>query len=239
MIKIFLSVFLIVNFLNAADTDFITKQKLLLKVKTIIQEEESIARAYESFIINEKKLPITFNELKTDDYLGSTFSLTSFDTSTASVDNFNYIKKINNRLKNTTLADDTSIKSLYESDLFRKKTYYYDSDTIGIKLEDEFANHLYFLSSTGGFNLLECGSSPKKKYCTEDDDIYIYKEDTQTNLLMYYAIEKFNTGPIIITKDTSLHITSDEFNYIPRGALLYDTEAIKYIKTTNSIEVVK
>lgn len=239
MIKIFLSIFLILNFLYGEDSDFITKQKLLLKVKTIIQEEESIARAYESFIINEKKLPLTFNELKTDDYLGTTFSLTSFDTSTASVDNFNYIKSINNRLKGTTLEDDTSIKSLYESDLFRKKTYYYDSDTIGIKLQDEFANHLYFLSSTGGFNLLECGATPKKKYCTEDDDIYIYKEDAQTNLLMYYAIEKFNTGPIIITNDTSLHITSDEFNYIPRGALLYDTEAIKYIRTTNSIEVVK
>jgi hypothetical protein len=56
---------------------------------------------------------------------------------------------------------------------------------------------------------------------------------------MYYAIEKFNSGPIIITKDTSLHITSDEFDFIPRGALLYDTEAIKYIKTTTSIEVVK
>ena len=239
MIKIFLTIFLMFSSLNAEDSAFITQQKLLLNVKTIIQEEESIARAYESFIINEKKLPLTFNELKTDDYLGITFSLTSFDTSTASVDNFDYVKKINNRLQDTTLENDASIKSLYESDLFRKKTYFYDSDTIGIKLDDEFANHLYFLSSTGGFNLIECGTLPKKKYCTNDDDVYIYQEDAQTNLLLYYAIEKFSTGPIIITSDTSLHITSDEFNFIPRGALLYDTEAIKYIKTTSSIEVVK
>lgn len=239
MIKILLSIYLILSVLNAADSDFITKQKLFLKVKTIIQEEESIARAYESFIINEKKLPTTFNELKTDDYLGTSFSLTSFDTSTASIDDFSFVKKINNRLKNTTLENDASIKKLYESDLFRKKTYYYDNDTIGIKLEDEFANHLYFLSSTGGFNLIECEKLPKKKYCTKGDDIYIYEEDAQTNLLMYYSIKKFNTGPIIITKDTSLHITSNEFNFIPRSALLYDTEGIKYIKTRNSIEVVK
>lgn len=239
MIKIFLSLFLVYSFMYAEDSAFIEKQKLFLNVKTIIQEEESIARAYESFIINEKKLPITFDELLTDDYLGTTFSLTSFDTSTASVDDFAYVKKINNRLKDTTLENDTNIKNLYESDLFRKKTYYFDSDTIGIKLEDEFANHLYFLSSTGGFNLIECGTTPKKKYCTQDDDIYIYEEDAQTNLLMYYSVENFKTGPIIITSDTSLHITSDEFNYIPRGALLYDTEAVKYIKTTSSVEVVK
>lgn len=238
MIKIFLSFFLVFIFLKAEDSEFIEKQKLLLKVKTIIQEEESIARAYENFIINEKKLPLTFSELITDDYLGTTFSLTSFDASVPSVDNFRYRKTISNRLKDTTLEDDTSIKSLYESDLFRKKTYYYDDETIAIKLEDDFANHLYFLSSTGGFNLIECGVTPKKKYCTQDDDIYIYEEDAQTNLLMYYAIDNFKMGPIIITTDTSLY-ASEEFNYIPRGALLYDTDTVKYIKTTDSIEVIK
>jgi hypothetical protein len=241
MIRIFLVLLIIQNFLYSADSAFITQQKLLLNVKTIIQEEESMARAYERFIINERKLPILFSELKNNNYLGSGFSLTSFD-STALIESdfdFNLKKNINNRLKGTTLVNDTSIKHLYESDLFRKKTYYVDTDTIGIKLEDMFANHLYFLSSTGGFNLIECNTIPKKKYCTKGDDIYIYKEDSQLNFLMYYSIDKFKTGPIIITSDTSLHITNDEFNYIPKSALLYDTEAVKYIKTRTSIEVVK
>lgn len=242
MIKIFLILFLVFNFLKAEDSSFIEQQKLFLKVKTIIQEEESIARAYESYILNKKKLPETFALLKTDEYLGEAFSLTPFlDGDVLAVNNFGFKKEIINRLKGVVLSDDVSqsIKNLYESDLFRKKTYFYDENTIGIKLEDKFANHLYFLSSTGGFNLIECGDNPKKKYCTKGDDIYIYEEDEQTTLLMYYTIEKFNTGPIIITDDTSLHITSDEFNYIPRGAILYDTEAVKYIKTTSSIEVVK
>ncbi|MGB1226872.1 MAG: hypothetical protein ACPG9K_03195 [Poseidonibacter sp.] len=245
MIKIFLLLFFITSFLNAANsTAFSDKQELLMKVKTIIQEEESIARAYENFINNENKLPTTFNELLTDDYLGSLFTLTSFDTSTPSVDDFGFKKQINSRLKNTTLEDDTSVKAIYESDLFRKKTFFYNSDTIGIKLEDEFVKHLYFLSSTAGFNLIKCDTSPKRKYCwgkdsIDENNIYIYSDDAQTQLLMYYAYNMYNTGPIIITNDTSLHITSDEFNSIPRGALLYDTEAVKYIKTTDSLEVVK
>jgi hypothetical protein len=238
MIKIFLLLFLIVNFLKAEDLPFIEQQELLLKVKIIIQEEESISSAYESFIINENKIPSTFSELITDDYLGSDFSLTSFDTSIVSIDDFSFRKSITNRLEGTIYKDDERIKNLYESDLFRKRTYF-DNDYISIKLEDEFAKHLYFLSSTGGFNLLGCGIIPKKKYCIKDDDIYIYENNTQSNLLMHYAIEKFKTGPIIITKLTSYHTTSDEFNYIPMGTILYDTEAVKYIKTRSSIEVIK
>ncbi len=246
MIKILLTFFLTLNILNADDAVYIAQQELFLKVKTIIQEEESIARAYESYILNTKKLPTTFSNLKTDEYLGTAFSLTPFVVGeVASITDFGFKKEINNRLKGTALENDVSIKNLYESDLFRKKTYFYDSDKIGIKLEDDFANHLYFLSSTAGFNLIKCGDIPKKKYCwnkeLEDKNvIYIYKDETQNaaELLMYYSVEKFKTGPIIITKDTGLH-SNDEFTSIPKGALLYDTEAVKYIKTRDSIEVVK
>ena len=243
-----LTFFLSLNILNADDSEFIQQQELFLKVKTIIQEEESIARAYESFILTEKKLPDTLAELKTDVYLGTSFTLTPFvEGESVSVDNFGFKKVINNRFKDAKFDGISaevkqSIQKLYESDLFRKKTYFYDSDTIGIKLEDEFANHLYFLSSIAEFNLIKCGDATKRKYCWETDDkkiIYIYNEDAQTNLLMYYSVENFKTGPIIITNDTSAHITSDEFNSIPKGALLYDTEAVKYIKTRDSIEVVK
>lgn len=245
IILVFLTLFISLNTLHAEDSEFIQQQELFLKVKTIIQEEESIARAYESFILNEKKLPTTFAQLVTDEYLDSGFTLTPFvDGETVSVNDFGFRKEINNRLKGSSLEEDESIQRLYESDLFRKKTYFYDRDEIGIKLEDKFVNHLYFLSSTAGFNLIECGVAPKKKYCwnkedTDENVIYIYQEDAQTNLLMYYSVENFKTGPIIITNDTSLHITSDEFNSIPKGALLYDTEAVKYIKTRDSIEVVK
>ena len=235
MIKIFLLTFLISNFLLAEDSStFSDKQELLMKVKTIIQEEESIALAYESFIINKRKLPTTIAELEGNDYLDTTFS---------DVIDFGFRKKINNRLITSIFKDDKSAQKIYESDLFRNKTYYMDDDTIGIKLEDDFAKHLYFLSSTGEFNLLECGVSPKKKYCwnkeTEDNDvIYIYKEDSQMTLLMYYQVDKFKTGPIIINKDADPY-AEDEFNAIPRGALLYDTSAVKYIKTLSSIEVLK
>ena len=236
MIKIFLLTFLISNFLLAEDSStFSDKQELLMKVKTIIQEEESIALAYESFIINKRKLPTTIAELEGNDYLDTTFS---------DVIDFGFRKKINNRLITSIFKDDKSAQKIYESDLFRNKTYYMDDDTIGIKLEDDFAKHLYFLSSIGEFNLPKCDDTPSKKYCwgkkdtTDEDTIYIYKEDSQTTLLMYYQVDKFKTGPIIINKDAAPY-DEDEFNAIPRGALLYDTSAVKYIKTLSSIEVLK
>jgi len=250
MIKIFLTLFLILNSLKAADSStFSDKQQLLVIVKEMIQAEESIARAYESYIINEKKIPEDYNSLLTEDYLGTNFK------SIPEISNFSFDfkKELTSRVVNTSLESDTSALRIYESDLFRKKTYYTNNattdvksdDTIVFKLEDEFVNHLYFLSSTAGFDLIECGSLPKKKYCwnKESDDenvIYIYTDDTQTDLLMYYSIDKFKTGPIIITSDTSLHVTSEEeFSSIPKGALLYDTDAVKYIKTSDSLEAVK
>ena len=54
ILLIFLTFFLSLNTLNAEDSEFIQQQELFLKVKTIIQEEESIARAYENFILTEK-----------------------------------------------------------------------------------------------------------------------------------------------------------------------------------------
>ncbi|WP_122893733.1 hypothetical protein [Arcobacter peruensis] len=251
MIKIFLTLFLISSFLNAADSSsFSDKQRLLLVVKQMIQDEESIARAYENYILNEKKIPEDFDTLVTDEYLGSSFKSTLIPE--LSNFSFNFKKQLTSRFIKTSLQGDASYESIYESDSFRKKTYYNTNGTpddktddfVGFKLEDEFVKHMYFLSSTGKFDLLECKDLNKEKYCWGEEDsddenvIYIYTDDTQTDLLMYYSIDKFKTGPIIINKDAAPY-DEDEFKSLPRGALLYDTSAVKYIKTLSSIEVLK
>jgi hypothetical protein len=56
---------------------------------------------------------------------------------------------------------------------------------------------------------------------------------------MYYHIDKFKTGPIVISNDTSMYDTRSEFKYLPYGTLMYDLEGIKYVKTSSSIEKVK
>lgn len=55
---------------------------------------------------------------------------------------------------------------------------------------------------------------------------------------MYYHKSRFKKGPIIITSDEALH-SNIEFTFIPRGALLYDENGTKYVKTLNSIELLR
>jgi hypothetical protein len=52
---------------------------------------------------------------------------------------------------------------------------------------------------------------------------------------MCYHIDKFETGPIIISTISANNI----FKSIPKGVLIYDSTGKKYIKTTLGIEVIK
>lgn len=232
-----LFLFCLISFtrLFAANSDlFIERQNNLDAIKQIIQEEEMVARAYEKYIINERKLP-TIASLLSPLYLSTSFSLTSLVGGTSfSISSTK--ATMTSRLLNTALNTDANFKLLYEGNLYRKNTYFTDSSIISIKLTDSFARHLYYLMrNSGATSILPC-TVLLTKYCTENNHIFIYDNTDRTNLLMYYHIDRFKTGPIIVTSNTSLHITSDEYNAIPKGALLYDTDGIKYIKTANSIE---
>lgn len=233
-IVFFVCIFVFTKLFAANSTVFTDRQNSLNSVKKIIQEEEMIARAYEKYVINEKKLPTNLSALLSPLYLnvssftsllgGAPLSLSSDKASMTS------------RLVNTVLDADVNLKALYEGNLYRKRTYLTDEGTIGIRLKDSFARHLYYLMRNSSITgILPC-ITLLTKYCTEDNHIYIYDSILHTNLLMYYHIDKFKTGPIVVTNNTSLHITNDEFNAIPKGVLLYDTDGIKYTKTINSIE---
>jgi hypothetical protein len=229
--KYLFSLFLVFNFSYADLDDFDTRQTVIKKIKQMIQKEESIVRAYESYIQTNYSLPSSVDDLINDTYLGASFSknvdATYFNNlSTSSI----YSIKDN-------LKDDSYLKSLYESNTFRKMTYYRNS-VINFLFEDDFTKHIYSLIKSQSGPIVDC-TTIGTKYCKEDSHIKIYDTTTRTNLLMNYHIDKFITGPIIISNNTSLHITSDEFNSIPSGALLYDTDGIKYIKTSTSIEELK
>ena len=220
--------------------DFDYRQKILLDVKRVIQNEESIARAYEQYLLTNYAVPANITALYTSDYLGTNIEFiegisdfaTNFNAFSISGNTISYALK-------TTISEDLNIKALYESDTFRKKTYYRD-DKVYFTLEDTFARHLYDLIKATGA-LVSCASVANQN-CILNSHIYIkptYSSGLITDYLMAYHIDKFRTGPIIITSNTSLQISSDEFDTIPRGALLYDTTGSKYVKTTSGIEVLK
>jgi predicted GNAT family N-acyltransferase len=56
---------------------------------------------------------------------------------------------------------------------------------------------------------------------------------------MYFYKENFKKGPIIITSDRTLQTTNAEFDFIPKGAVLYDEDGIKYVKTSTGIEEIQ
>lgn len=245
--KLFL--FLIVfcfTYLSADNsTEFNKKQELLISLKQVIQEEESIAKAYEYFLTNELKRPSSISALLTNDYLGTTFSSTFSEPMNTNYENYvldNDSYSLNYRLKDN-LIKDTDIKSLYESNIYRKKTFYYkykEKNKIYFILEDNFAKNIYTLiDKSDTKTLINCGDAPKSKYCIKDDHMLIHEANDQSKLLYYYHIDNFETGPIIIINDASLYVTNDEFNSIPTGAALYNTDGVKYIKTSDSIEILK
>ena len=246
--KYFLLLILSFNFIYSNSIDFKTRQNNLKNIKAVIQAEESIARAYEKYLINTYNGPSSgLTSLKTSTYLGTSFPsnidstlfndfVLGIPTGSLNLGTMSYALK-------RELKEDSYIKELYESNTFRKRTYCKD-DKIYFIIEDSFARHIYDLYGRLNLNvtainlLKDCATSSSGKYCFENKHIKIYSTDSrgEDKLLMYYHVDKFKTGPIIITSDTTLQANNDEFNSIPRGAILYDKNGIKYIKTLNSIE---
>ncbi|UTJ06660.1 hypothetical protein [Arcobacter roscoffensis] len=245
MMKYILVLFFIINFLQA-NSDFFEQRKILVdKVKRIIQQEEAIARAYERYIINEMKYPTSISQLKTDEYLGSSFK-SSFDSgdellfedyvldNTGKL-NFNY------RLRTSNSNIDTSIRALYRSANYRENTFVYDNKVI-IRLNDSYAKTLHTLMQMQSKAINAC-SDTTIKYCLKDNHIYIFNSTDKfenngniklDNLLMFFYIENFKTGPIIITDDRTLHDSEEFLNLVP-GTQLIDFKNEKYLKTYDDI----
>ena len=221
--------------------NFDERQKVLKSVKTIILYEESIAKAYEEYILTKYSIP-TLTQVK--NLIGNLNTQVSGITNTLTLNKD--ITKISYALNSELLADN-NIKTLYESNTFRKRTYVRNNEVYFI-LEDVFAKHLYDLIKISKEVISTCPNTDFSVpiNCIENNHIYIQltkKFDGVTlvldSYLMAYHIDKFKTGPIIITNDTSKHITESVFDSIPKGALLYDTNGIKYTKTLSGIEPLK
>ena len=223
--------------------DFEERKSVLEDVKSIILYEESIAIAYENYILSNYSIP-TLAQIKT--LIGDLTTQVSGITTTLTLNN-SAITKISYALNDTLKADD-SIKALYDSNTFRKRTYVRNNEVYFI-LEDVFAKHLYDLMKSSNISVIN--NCPIVVFttavnCKENNHIYIGLTKklegglvVPNTYLMVYHIDKFKTGPIIITDDTSKHITESAFDSIPKGALLYDTNGVKYLKTLDGIEVLK
>ena len=238
MIKYFLFLIITFNFLQSET--FQERQTTLQDIKNIVQYEESFSRTYEQYILTNYKLPPAAGTLTTQ-MGGDIKSFITIDDEVNLTTLTFGLPKINYALGDALKAD-SSIRDLYESDTFRKRTYVRDNAVYFI-LEDSFAKHLFdLIKLNSDSEIKSCISTNSNKACIKDNHIYIeatYTSGEITGYLMSYHVDKFKTGPIVVTNDTSKHITDDTFNSIPKGALIYDTDGVKYVKTTTGIEALK
>jgi len=221
--------------------NFDERQEVLQSVKTIILYEESIAKAYEDYILTKYSIP-TLTQVK--DLIGILNTQVSGITNTLT---FNPFSISGNKISYSLKLNDSEIKSLYESNTFRKKTYIRDNQIYFI-LEDGFAKHLYDLIKLNNGQIIICPNSiiTVPINCRDNNHIYIglTKKSDGTNFipdkyLIIYHIDKFKTGPIIITNDILKYSTESAFNSIPKGALLYNANGVKHLKTVSGIEILK
>lgn len=238
MIKHFL--FLLICFSFLQSETFQERQNILLDIKNIVQYEESFAKTYEQYILTNFKLPSSVSDITTP-MGGNIKAFVTIDNKVNDTTLTAGLPKINYAL-GSELTADTSIKSLYESDTFRKRTYVRDGAVYFI-LEDSFAKHLFdLIKLNSGNEIQDCSSTNSNKACKRDNHIYIdptgVTATTIASYLMSYHVDKFKTGPIIITNDTTKY-TRTEFNSIPKGALIYDTTGKKYVKTSTNFGELK
>lgn len=239
MMKHFLFLVICFNFLQSET--FQERQNILLDIKNIVQYEESLSRAYEQYIIDNYRLPSSISNITTLIGGDITAFVLTIDSQVNTTVLTSGLPKINYAL-GSNLITDSNFTSLYESDTFRKKTYVRNNAVYFI-LEDSFAKHLFDLIKLNSGNEIKiCVSTNTDKVCIKDSQIYInptYTSGEVSGYIMSYRIDKFKTGPIIVTNDTSKYISEDVFSSIPRGALIYDIKGVKYVKTLISIEALK
>lgn len=238
MIRLFLIFVIFFTFLQSET--FEERQKTLQDIKNVIQYEESVARIYELYILNNLKLP-TIAQINT--LLGGNVKdFITIDDKINDVTLTSGLPKISYAL-GTNLIADTSIKSLYDSNTYRKKTYV-RGNAVYLILEDIFAKHLFdliALNNNTNKEIKECGSTNSDKACIYNNHIYIeptYSSGSISGYWIAYHIDKFKTGPIVVTDDTLKH-SEVVFKSIAKGTLIYDITGVKYIKTTLGIEVLK
>ena len=238
MIKYFLFLIICFNFLQSET--FQERQNILLDIKNIVQYEESFAKTYEQYLLTNYKFPPNIGTITTL-MNGNIKAFVTIDDKVNDTTLVAGLPKINYALTDALKAD-SSIAALYESNTFRKRTYVRDN-AVYIILEDSFAKHLFdLIKLNSGNEILDCSSTNSNKACKRDNHIYIdatgVTSTTIASYLMSYHVDKFKTGPIIIS-DASIGLSKDEFKSIPKGALIYDTSGKKYVKTNSNIEVLK
>lgn len=234
MKKIYLLI-LISIFLNAKDT-LLIKQQNALYIQNLIEIEEEIAKNFEKYLLTEFKIP-TLNDLKTNNYLGTNFSVKNKMGS-----DIDFQSNTNLKIKYAITKEvEDYIKLLYNRDLYRYKTIVYE-DTVTtsnsyilIQLQSQEAKNIY--------DILQSGKTIKKT-CTVPvgdpslSDVYCNNNlktlrwyNSESNWIEYDK-KQYKNGNITIKSNVLL--SDIILNDLALGVYIFVQNGSKYIKSINN-----
>lgn len=233
-------IFIIASNIFAIDALVLQKQNTLY-TQNLIVKEETIAKAYEKYLLEEFKIPTMDDLQKNDDkniYLGTNFSLkNNFGSNLGFVQNdtLKLVYAISNN-------NQEYIKLLYKRDLYRDyTTVYYDKTTpansyVEIGLKSKEAQTILNILKSGKNILSSCTNPENGKYCNLDKKTLRYY-DSSGNWIEY-SKKEFTNGNVNVS---SIDIFNDVTikNSIKIGNYVLVKNTAKFIKFDDSFIKVK
>ena len=222
-----------------AESNLNAQKQNALYAQNMIEIEEKIAQNFERYLLNEFKIP-SINDLKTDNYLGSNFSVINKMGSDISYENINelqlkYAITKDEYKKEKTKDIDNYIIKLYNRDLYRSYTSAYEATNdkeksyVKIILKSPEAKTIFDILKAGNKIEKTCPPTLNKPFCNNNQKTIRWYNDSA--LWIEYDKINFNNGNITVS-NTGL-ITNDKIKEVSVGSYIFVENLSKYIKLTD------
>lgn len=241
MIKIFLFIVLWFSFSFSNESLNAQKQNTLY-IHNLIEIEEKIASNFEKYLLTEFKIP-TINDLITDEYLGSNFSLLN-----RMGDNIDFLDALNLKIKYAIRknefinAQDYTIL-LYNRDLYRNYTTVsseiadskidLSKSYVEFRLKSAEANTIYNILKAGNIIEKTCTATLVSKYCNNDKNS-IRWYNASSNWIEYNK-KDFNQGNITISSESIISSEILKLRDLKVGSYIFIKDKTKNVKLADDV----
>ena len=225
-------IFLFLFSFSFAEKLTIVDEKNILAVKNIIASEELIANELEKYLLINLKLPTSFSDLLTNDYLGENFKLTSNIGEEIS------FKSILELKLNPSVYQDNKqfIVEMYQRDLYRKSTVVsldetdYNNSFVKIVLKSDESNNI--------LKILKDNIILKSSNCTFEN---VYCESGKYNIRYYksemqwieFSKKLYTKGPMLLSDEEMM--SNDLVQNIPNGTKIFIKDIAMKLKLDDNL----
>lgn len=241
MIKIFLFIVLWFSFSFSNESLNAQKQNTLY-IHNLIEIEEKIASNFEKYLLTEFKIP-TINDLITDEYLGSNFSLLN-----KMGDNIDFLDALNLKIKyairkNEFINAQGYTILLYNRDLYRNYTTVsseiadskidLSKSYVEFRLKSAEANTIYNILKAGNIIEKTCTATLVSKYCNNDKNS-IRWYNASSNWIEYNK-KDFNQGNITISSESIISSEILKLRDLKVGSYIFIKDKTKNVKLADDV----